>query len=68
MNNQKLTEAMSACGVSIAAMCSQLGLSRSAFYRKTRGISEFTRSEIQAIVDILQLDSPMEIFFSKLVS
>lgn len=68
MNNKKLTEAMSACGVSIAAMCSRLRLSRSAFYRKTRGISEFTRSEIQAIVDILQLDSPMDIFFSKEVS
>lgn len=50
-------------GKSIADMCSMLGISRSAFYRKCNGISEFTLSEIQKIIDYLNLDSPMEIFF-----
>lgn len=55
-------------GVSIADMCAKLGCSRSAFYRKCNGISEFTQSEIQAIVDYLGLDSPVGIFFTGKVS
>ena len=49
-------------------MYTQLGISRSAFYRKCRGITEFTQSEIQRIVDYLQLESPMGIFFDEKVS
>ena len=49
--------------VTIKMMCEKLGMSRSAFYRKCRGISEFTQSEIQTIVDYLELDSPTPIFF-----
>lgn len=49
-------------------MCDLLGMSRSAFYRKCSGKSEFTQSEIQKIVDILGLDSPVGIFFSNKVS
>lgn len=55
-------------GVSIADMCTKLGCSRSAFYRKCNGISEFTQSEIQTIVDYLELDSPVGIFFTNKVS
>ncbi len=49
-------------------MCAMLGISRSAFFRKCNGQSEFTQSEIQKIVDFLELDSPMGIFFSEKVS
>jgi transcriptional regulator with XRE-family HTH domain len=55
-------------GKTISDMCSMLGISRSAFYRKCNGISEFTLSEIQKIVDYLNLDSPVEIFFTNQVS
>jgi len=68
MNKQKLLDAMDTQGVSIQDMCSQLNMSRSAFYRKSNGISEFTQSEIQKIVDILKLESPMGIFFTEKVS
>ena len=54
--------------VSIAQMCEKLGMSRTAFYRKCRGISEFTLSEIQNILNILELDSPIDIFFASKVS
>lgn len=54
--------------MSIADMCAKLGISRSAFYRKCNGISEFTHSEIQVIVDCLGLESPMGIFFNSKVS
>lgn len=63
MNKALLEYRMRERGVSISKMCSVLGMSRSAFYRKCNGISEFTLGEIQKIVDYLELDSPMEIFF-----
>ena len=68
MNKAKLLDAMKTQGVSIQDMCSKLNMSRSAFYRKCNGISEFTQNEIQHIVDILQLESPMGIFFAEKVS
>lgn len=50
-------------GVTITDMCKTLNISRSAFYRKCNGKSEFTISEIQKIVAFLKLNSPMGIFF-----
>lgn len=63
MNYERLKLAMDKKGVTDKMMYTQLGISRSAFYRKCRGITEFTQSEIQRIVDYLQLESPMGIFF-----
>ena len=68
MNKARLEYEMKIRGVSIAGMCEMLGISRSAFYRKCNGISEFTQSEIQNIVNFLDLDSPMGIFFDEKVS
>ena len=65
MNKALLEYAMSEKGKSISDMCEMLGISRSAFYRKCNGKSEFTMSEIKNIVDFLELDSPVEIFFAK---
>lgn len=55
-------------GYSVKKLCKEIGVSRSAFYKKCNGKSDFTQSEIQAIVDILELESPMAIFFAKKVS
>jgi ACT domain-containing protein len=68
MDKAKLMYEMSKRNVSIQDMCEKLSMSRSAFYRKCNGTSEFTQSEIQKIVDILELDSPMGIFFAEKVS
>ena len=68
MDKAKLMYEMAKRKVSIQDMCAKLGMSRSAFYRKCNGISEFTQGEIQSIVDILDLDSPMGIFFAEKVS
>jgi ACT domain-containing protein len=54
--------------ISIGEMCETLGISRSAFYRKCNGRSEFTQSEIQTIVDLLRLETPVGIFFNPRVS
>lgn len=68
MDKAKLIYEMTKKKVSIGEMCEKLGMSRSAFYRKCNGISEFTQGEIQSIVDILGLTSPMGIFFAEKVS
>lgn len=68
MDKARLMYEMSKRNVSIREMCEKLNMSRSAFYRKCNGTSEFTQGEIQKIVDILELDSPMGIFFAEKVS
>lgn len=68
MDRYKLEYEMKSRGVTIDKMCKDLKISRSAFYRKCRGLSEFTQGEIQKIVDYLGLESPMGIFFADRVS
>lgn len=64
MNKNLLEYEMSEKGKSITDMCSMLNISRSAFYRKCNGKSEFTMSEIKKIVNFLKLESPVDIFFA----
>ena len=68
MDKALLKYEMNKRGVSIAELCKKINISRSAFYRKCNGKSDFTQSEIQAIVDLLHLESPVAIFFTKEVS
>jgi ACT domain-containing protein len=65
MNTALLEDKMKERGKTISDMCRMLGISRSAFYRKRKGISEFTQNEIRKIVKYLELDSPVEIFFAQ---
>lgn len=65
MNKELLEYRMKKAGKTISDMCSVLGISRSAYYRKCNGISEFTLSEIRIIVAYLELESPVEIFFTR---
>lgn len=68
MNKARLEYEMNLRGVSRSDLCKILGISRSAFYRKCNGISEFTKGEIQKIVDCLNLETPVGIFFDAKVS
>lgn len=68
MDRYKLEYEIRARGLTIEKLCKDLCISRSAFYRKCRGISEFTQGEIQKIVDYLNLETPMGIFFKEKVS
>lgn len=65
MDKALLQYEMTKSGISIGELCEKIGISRSAFYRKCNGKSDFTQSEIQAIVDLLHLESPVAIFFAK---
>lgn len=68
MDRFKLEYEMKKRGVTVEKLCLDLNISRSAFYRKCNGKSEFTQSEIQNIVEYLGLNSPMGIFFKEKVS
>ena len=68
LDKYKLEYEMKVRNVTQEELCKALDISRSAFYRKCNGLSEFTQGEIQRIVDFLQLDSPMGIFFKDKVS
>lgn len=68
MNKILLEFEMKKKGISISKMCKAIGISKSAYYRKCKGISEFTQGEIMKIVKVLGISSPIEIFFADLVS
>ncbi len=68
MDRYKLEYEIKSRGLTIEKFCNDLGISKSAYYRKCNGTSEFTQGEIQAIVKYLGLKSPMGIFFAEEVS
>ena len=68
VDKYKLEYEIKSRGITIEKMCSDIHMSRSAFYRKCNGITQFTQGGIQSIVDYLELDSPMGIFFTEKVS
>lgn len=61
MNKNLLFYEMKERNISIKTMCKKLGISRSAFYRKCNGITEFTLKEIQIM---LSLGLPGNVFFN----
>ena len=65
MNNALLSHHMADRGVTNAEMCRVLGISRSAFYRKRCGKSEFTLGEARKIADFLALSDPIAVFFAR---
>ena len=68
MNKELLEYELKKRKISIGEMCDKMGLSRSAFYRKCNGITEFTLSEINKIVEIIGIESATPIFFANIVS
>lgn len=68
MDIELFEKAVGDSGLSINQICAELGMSRSAFFRKRKGESEFTWSEIEKLVNILGLKSPVPVFFKEKVS
>lgn len=64
MDKDLLIYYMKKNNISIERMCEELKISRSAFYRKLNGSTEFVLSEIQKITELLKLESPTVIFFT----
>lgn len=70
MDKYKLEYFIRARNLNQTSFCKLLGISKTAYYRKTNGKSDFTREEILKIADILDLsgDEILEIFFVQKVS
>ena len=70
MNKKELKAQMVRMGKSADELCAAIGISRSAWFRKVSGESEFTQGEITGIRSELNLDDRMTgiIFFSGTVS
>lgn len=68
MDRVRLAYEIKRRGKTTDELCSAIGMSKSAYYRKCKGTTEFTQGEIQKIVDFLDLDTPMGIFFAEKVS
>lgn len=68
MDRYKLEYEMKSKGVTVEELCKAIGMSKAAYYRKLKGRTEFTRGEIQKMIDFLNLEDPMDIFFTTNVS
>ena len=68
MDKLKLEYEMKKKGLTVDHLCAKIGISRASYYRKTNGVSEFTLSEMQNIIDLLGIDTPVGIFFADVVS
>lgn len=55
-------------GFGIQDFCKIVGIPRSTFYKKCTGQSEFRLDEINAIIDVLEIEDPRPIFFANKVS
>ena len=55
-------------GYTMEKLSREIGISKSAFSKKINGKSEFTLGDIQQIVDVLGIESPVPIFFAGKVS
>jgi len=70
MNARELKAEMIRQDKTVDDLCTALGISRSAWFRKIKGISEFTQGEISGLRFELGLDDHQtaKIFFAKEVS
>ena len=69
-NTELLEEKIAESGLRIGFIAEKCGLSRMGFYKKIKGISEFTASEISVIKELLKLSAKdiQRIFFDQKVS
>ncbi len=52
-------------GVSMKELAEALGIDESTLYRKVSADGSFTREEINKMIDVLKIESPMDIFFTQ---
>lgn len=51
-------------GQNVSGISNILGIIKSALYRKLKGQSEFTRTKIVKLVNLLEIEKAYEIFFT----
>lgn len=68
LNVPRLKSQMVLKGYTNDKLSKQLGISNSAFSKKLTQKVEFSRIEIEQLIDILEIDDPCEFFFKAKVS
>lgn len=68
LNKNALRAKIYSEGYKIKDLTKALGMKESTFYRKMRGTSEFTRIEMENLIETLHISNPLDIFFSEEVS
>lgn len=65
MNRNALKAQLALRGKKVYELEFALGISKSALNRKMSGLSDFTRKEIAIMIDFLNIEDPMPIFFKE---
>ena len=63
-NKNKFKAQMVLSGVSAKELAQKMNIDESTLYRKIQNDGSFTRSEINQMIDILNIPDPKEIFFA----
>lgn len=66
MFNRRLFEAhLVLAGISKSEMASILGIDVSTFSRKLKNDGDFTRTQINKMIEVLDIEEPSEVFFAE---
>ena len=68
LNVPRLKSQMVLNGYTNEKLSKELGISKSAFSKKLTGKVEFSRYELEKLIEILDIDDPREFFFKARVS
>lgn len=63
-DNRKFLAQMVLRNVKAEDVAKELSINPATFYRKLNKDGEFTRSEIQKLIEFLNIEKPMDIFFA----
>lgn len=63
-NRRRLQAQMVLKGINAKKLSEALGINESTFYRKMNNDGDFSRQEINTIVEVLEIENPVDIFFA----
>lgn len=64
-HKNKLKAQMTLLGVTAKDLAKELDINEATFYRKLQRDGDFTRREINILIQVLQITNPEEIFFAE---
>ena len=64
-HKNKLKAQMTLLGITAKELAKELGINEATFYRKLQRDGDFTRKEINILIQVLQIENPEEIFFAE---
>lgn len=63
-DRRRLQAQMVLKGINAKKLSEALGINESTFYRKMNNDGDFSRQEINTIVEVLEIENPVDIFFA----